>query len=263
MRMKSPLALLINMDGAEARLAHFTQQAERAGLSFERIAGVNGRAMSDSELQAHRDPGAIYPLAAGEIGALLSHRRAWQRIYDTGAAWGCVFEDDACLQPETGALISSLPEDMATPTIISLEASNGEYVAVSKKAIRFCSRDLYELRGVSIGAAAYALNRSACVRLLADEPRYAAAIDLYLFARRYGAIRGIRLLRLDPAPVIQADRLMTIEAAAEVGLASVVPERAKKLRPKLTFGKLLKREIYRMREQAWSIGAQRRTIPWG
>ena len=261
--MNSSLNLLINMDGADARLAHFTKQAEQAGVSFERLPAVNGRALSEEEVQAHRDPGAIYPLAAGEIGALLSHRRAWQCIFDSGAAWGVVFEDDSCLQPETGVLIANLSKDMAAPTILSLEASNGEPVAVSRKAIRFCNRYLYEMRGVSIGAAAYALNRAACARLLADEPRYATAIDLYLFARRYGSISGVKLLRMDPAPVIQADRLMTIEAATECGLASVVSERAKRLRPKLVFRKWVKREIYRIREQSWSIGARRQTIPWG
>jgi len=261
--MNSPLNLLINMDGADARLAHFAQQAEQGGVSFERLPAVNGRALSEEEVQAHRDPGAIYPLAAGEIGLLLSHRRAWQRIYDSGKAWGVIFEDDACLKPETGALIEALPDDCKSATIINFEATNGEPVIVSRKASRYRDRDLYELRGVSLGTAMYAINRAACAILLADKPQFAVSIDLYLTARRYGAIRGITTFKVDPAPVIQADRLMPLEEAQALGLASTYTVRAKKLRPKLTFGKWLKREIYRIREQAFTIGAQKRIKPWG
>ena len=259
--MSGPLNLLINMDGAHERLSHFHAQAAQAGLAFERVAAVNGRAMSEEELDLHRDPAAIYPLSAAEVGIALSHRRAWQSIVDAGVPWGSVFEDDACLQAQTGALLAALPTDFVKPTIVNLEATNGDPVALSKKTIRFCGRDLFELRGVSIGAAGYAINRAACLLLLAQPTCYATALDLYLFSRRFGAVDGIDVFKMDPAPVIQADRLMT--TASDMGLGSSVSDRGKRLRPKPVVSKMLRREIYRLREQVRSIGAQWRVIPWG
>lgn len=258
MRMNSPLALLINMDGAEARLAHFTQEAERAGLSFERIAGVNGRAMSDSELQAHRDPGAIYPLAAGEIGCTLSHRRAWQRICDSGKSWGVIFEDDACLSPQTGDILAQLPEDLERPSIIKLECSNGEALRLGMKSIAFAGRSLRPLRGASIGSAAYAITRSACEILLARRAVYAVPLDLYLFSRRHGAIGGLDVFMLAPAPVIQADR----REGHGNALASGITERGKRMRPRPRPSAMIKREIYRLREQMAALGSEKAIIDW-
>lgn len=260
--MGAHLNLLINMDGADERLAHFTAQANAAGVSFERITAVNGRAMGEDELARYRDPRAIYPLSPAEVGIALSHRHAWQAIVDAGVPWGSIYEDDACLNAQTGALLDALPGDMTAPTIVNLEATNGDPVAVSKKAIRFAGRDLYELRGISIGTAGYAVNRAACLKLLEAPAFYATALDLYLFSQRFGAIRGIQVFKMDPAPVIQADRLLA--TASEIGLASGVAEqRGKRLRPKPSFTKLIRRELYRLREQVQGLGAQWRVIPWG
>lgn len=256
--MNSPLTLLINMDGADARLAHFAQQAEGAGVSFERLPAVNGRALSEEDVQAHRDPGAIYPLAAGEIGCALSHRRAWQRIHDSGKIWGVIFEDDACLGPQTGEILAKLPENPERPSIIKLECSNGEPLRLGMKNIACAGRSLRPLRGASIGSAAYAITRSACEILLARRAVYAVPLDLYLFSKRHGAIRGLDVFMMTPAPVIQADRREEHGSA----LASGITERGKRMRPRPQPSAMIKREIYRLREKIDSFGSEKTIIDW-
>ena len=42
-------AYLINLDRSPERLAHFSAQARRAGLAFERIAAVDGRTLDEAQ----------------------------------------------------------------------------------------------------------------------------------------------------------------------------------------------------------------------
>jgi glycosyl transferase family 25 len=257
----APLSLLINMDGANERLAHFDGQARQAGVVYDRVSAVDGRAFTSQDLAVYQDPRAIYPLSAAEIGCALSHRKAWQKIFDTKASWGVVFEDDACLQPQTGILIASLPDIHASPTIVKLEATNGEAVALGPKVEVFSQRAFYRLRGLSIGTAGYAINRAACANLLAQRSQYAVPMDLYLFSRRFGAVTGIDVFMMDPALVIQADRLAPLDEQS--GLVSGIRERGKRMRPRPPLSKMIKRETYRIRENVLEWGATRHVIDWG
>lgn len=252
------ISLVLNLDGAQNRLAHFSEQAAQAGLSFERISAVDGRLLAPNEIADATARSAIYPLSPAEVGCALSHRRAWIRVLESGAAWGAIFEDDACLRPETGAILAALPDDLAPPTIIKLENYPPLEVSVDRKAIHFAGRRLRPLRGAAVGAAGYALNSAACRLLLDQRPRYRLPLDLYLFSRRHGAVRGVTAMVMDPAPVIQADR---IGRCMEIFRVSDAP-RGKKLQPRPNLLKTVIREAYRIREQFSEWGAERISPEW-
>ncbi|MDB5643471.1 MAG: hypothetical protein JWN07_2788 [Hyphomicrobiales bacterium] len=255
--MSQVIACVLNLDGFEDRLAHFATQARQAGVAFERLPAIDGRQMSADDVSGATDKAAIYPLAPTEIACLLSHRRAWARILDSKAPWGVVFEDDACLSAHTGQIIGSLPSDRSKPTIIKLETYGTEEVALGMKRIAFAGRALQELRGVAIGAAGYAINHSACQLLMDEAPRYALPSDLYLFSKRLGAFRSATVFMMNPAPVIQADRL---DERKQLFVSSL--QRGKKMQPRPTALKLVKREISRLREQFLAIGSERVSVPW-
>jgi glycosyl transferase family 25 len=255
--MSHVIALVLNLDGSEDRLAHFAAQANQAGVAFERLPAVDGREMSPNEISRATDKAAIYPLAPTEVACLFSHRRAWARILESEAPWGVVFEDDACLSAQTGQLIEALPSDRSKPTIIKLETYGPEKVALGMKHIAFAGRTLQELRGVAIGAAGYAINRSACRLLIDEAPRYALPSDLYLFSNRFGAFRNATIFMMNPAPVIQADRL---DEKKPLFVSSL--QRGKKMQPRPTALKLFKREVSRLREQILAIGSERVSVPW-
>lgn len=253
-----PLCLVLNLDGEDARLAHFADQAAHAGVKFERISAVDARVMPASALAQAIDPWAIYPLAPSDVGCLLSHRRAWERIVQSHMPWGTIFEDDACLSPQTGDLIDALPFDLVAPTIIKLETYGDRQVALGKRRISFAGRSLQKLRGLAIGTAGYALNRSACLLLLDEKPCYALPPDLYLFSRRYGAFKNATVFVMNPAPVIQADRLDEKKSL----FVSSYSQRGKQMRPRLPMSRLARREIYRVFEQFAAIGSIRTVVPW-
>jgi glycosyl transferase family 25 len=253
--MAKNIALVLNLDGAEDRLAHFAEQASRAEVAFERLPAVDGRKMSAREISNATDKAAIYPLAPSEIACILSHRRAWARIVESRAPWGVVFEDDVCLSAQTGRLIRSLPPYRSEPTIIKLETYGSQSVALGVKQIAFAGRTLQPLRGVAIGSAGYAITRSACLKLLAEEPRYALPSDLYLFSNRLGSFRKATVFVMNPAPVIQADRLEEKRA-----LFVSLLHRGKQMQPRPTALKLFMREIFRLRE-ARGRRLVRRSVP--
>lgn len=256
--MANNIALVLNLDGSNDRLAHFAEQASQAGVEFERLSAVDGRIMSADELSGATDKSAIYPLAPSDIGCLLSHRRAWARILESDAAWGVIFEDDACLSAHTGRIIAALPSDRTLPTIIKLETYGDQKVALDAKRISFAGRSLQQLRGIAIGTAGYAINRSACLLLMAQAPRFAVPSDLYLFSKRHGAFRNATVYMLNPAPVIQADR---IDDKKSIFVSSYI-QRGKQMQPRPGALKLLKREIYRVMEQLAAARAERIVIPW-
>ena len=93
---------VINLDRSVARLEHATRQLHGAGLEFERIAAIDGRAVPVPELARLCPENSRHfyaPLRVGEIGCYLSHLRALQIAQDRGIEPFVVFEDDFELEP--------------------------------------------------------------------------------------------------------------------------------------------------------------------
>jgi glycosyl transferase family 25 len=89
---------VINLKKSDKRLAKMVQTFEAANLNFSRIDAVNGR---DLNLLQLRNEGFYKPapeesrwLNPGEVGAYLSHRKAWKQILKDGVSYGIVLEDD-------------------------------------------------------------------------------------------------------------------------------------------------------------------------
>ena len=109
---------VINLDRSPDRLAAIAAQLDALGLSFERIAALDGRTLSDEFIQEvsprhivnrtyHRE------LGKAEIACSLSHKKAWQKIIDDDLDFAIVLEDDVELLdnfPEVFSLITDLPK---------------------------------------------------------------------------------------------------------------------------------------------------------
>ena len=63
---------------------------------------------------------------------------------------------------------------------------------------------------------------------------------------------------MNPAPVIQADRLDEKKSL----FVSSYSQRGKQMRPRLPMSRLARREIYRVFEQFAAIGSIRTVVPW-
>lgn len=90
---------LVNLDRAPDRLEVSRRVFAEAGLPFERVAAVDGAKLSPAERRAACPPFRFYLANAhrvlpGEIGCVLSHRKCWRMIQDSGEPLAAVFEDD-------------------------------------------------------------------------------------------------------------------------------------------------------------------------
>ena len=110
--------LVINLDRSPDRLTAITAQLDALGLSFERVAALDGRTLSDElieEVSPQHIVSKTYHRALGkaEIACSLSHRKAWQTIIDDDLDFAIILEDDVELLgnfTEVLSLICELPQ---------------------------------------------------------------------------------------------------------------------------------------------------------
>ena len=100
-----PKCFVINMDRSHVRRAHITQAFEKQGLVFERIAGIDGSALPEAELNKVYDEEHCIKLIGrglrkGEIGCTLSHIATWRAILEQDLEGAFIFEDDADFNPK-------------------------------------------------------------------------------------------------------------------------------------------------------------------
>ena len=105
---------VINMDtpNGQVRLKQMKIECATAGLSFERIVGVDG--MNSPMLDKVSQVCQTF-CAPSMIGCALSHLTVWQRIVDDELDAALIFEDDARLVPnfneKLSMAVSSVPSD--------------------------------------------------------------------------------------------------------------------------------------------------------
>ena len=84
---------LINLDRSPERLAHIRVQADAAGITFERVPGVDGATMTQPFLG---NTFANY-LSPGERGCYASHLLCCHKILEQNLPHALILEDDAVL----------------------------------------------------------------------------------------------------------------------------------------------------------------------
>lgn len=125
---------LINLDSDTERLEWMRNQFDGHGLSWARVSGVDlrGRVGQEAIAQWAHLPRAR--LAPAEIGCMMSHAKCWQKIIESGAELGCVFEDDVVLSSALGQLLN---EDSWIPRslgIVRLETNN-QICSISRRIL--------------------------------------------------------------------------------------------------------------------------------
>ncbi|WP_017444656.1 glycosyltransferase family 25 protein [Gayadomonas joobiniege] len=93
---------LINLDSSQDRYAFMAKQLTALAIPFERVAAVDGRILSKSEIDAvystkQNQNRYFKPLNNGEIGCYLSHRLIWQKIIGQNLPWAIILEDDSII----------------------------------------------------------------------------------------------------------------------------------------------------------------------
>ncbi len=92
-------------------------------------------------------------LGAGEIGCAESHRRALQRLVDSGARFGVILEDDAELAPDFRAAVEHLVSRTAGWDLVRLEQRKPD--ALARTGLRLpAGRTLVVPRNTTFGSTA-------------------------------------------------------------------------------------------------------------
>ena len=126
-----PHIFVVNLDRAKSRWEHIQEVMHDADLEIERLPGVDGRQLTETELKTYATKLSLFFQPKGVIGCYLSHRKFWQYVVDRNLPSAIIFEDDVRLIPNfKNKLVSSLQRldnDQLTYDIIFL----GVFVDVS------------------------------------------------------------------------------------------------------------------------------------
>jgi GR25 family glycosyltransferase involved in LPS biosynthesis len=168
---------VISLERTPERLATMAKQLDALHVPFTWIKAIDGQHLSEQDLRRIMPrPNHLmlrYPLSAGQIASTASHRLTIERIWESGADFACVMEDD-------GQLDSTFPEFLDRDWLATLPPFD-----VLKLASDWAGRrdDL----AVSIASRS---TRQVCVPL---HPSYSARC--YVLSRR-GAANALRRLRV-------------------------------------------------------------------
>jgi glycosyl transferase family 25 len=192
-------AFFINLDRHADRRAHIEGQLHNAGLSAERVAGVNGREVPpDLAGYFDLDSTSRYALTAGQIGCQASHLRVMRLITEMSLDVALVLEDDALLAEDVGEILAeTLQKVPAGWDIVRLCRSSTR--AVRPLATLSCGRSLVRYSRVPVGRAGYLVSRSGAAKLLRPRKMYIPGDDEI----SQSWLLGLDVYGIEPNPISQ------------------------------------------------------------
>ena len=122
---------VISLATSGKRRESIAGQLRALGMEFEIVDAVDGRSLSEAQLESVYDPDRATrilgrPMSRGEVGCALSHQRVYQRICDERIPLALVLEDDAKISEGLSRLHRFLTQTR-TPEfdVLSLHARGG------------------------------------------------------------------------------------------------------------------------------------------
>lgn len=120
---------LINLDRSPDRLKYVAPQIQKLGWNFHRIAGVDGAALTEAEIDQKVDAKAYQKYMGhlpkrGMIGCNLSHAKAWQTFLASSYEYALVFEDDVSFAPEELRKVLTFLMQNPISEIVSFEVAH-------------------------------------------------------------------------------------------------------------------------------------------
>lgn len=174
------------------------------GLSFERIAAVDGVNYYGPEARDVSVNATAATLTKFERACLASHRLAWTRLLADGAPFSCVLEDDVIFSPNFAGFINDTAWIPTGCEIVKLETFL-QPVMLSLDNLPARDRRLVKIRSLHYGSAAYIISRSAAEQLLAVTVAPFLPVDEVLFHPKFSKLHDA-VWQLDPALCVQAQR---------------------------------------------------------
>ena len=114
---------VINLERSTDRKAILEERAKIVGLDIEFIKAVDGRTLSDSEIESHTQP-LNYAYMRGEVGCALSHQKIYRKIIEEDIPYALILEDDVILPDDISELLHNIKIDTHKPNVTLLSRVN-------------------------------------------------------------------------------------------------------------------------------------------
>ena len=108
---------VINLDSSPERLSATAVQMDKIGLTFVRLAAVDGRRLDHKTLGIGAINTIGRQLTPGEVGCFQSHIKAAEAFLQTDAELGLVLEDDVSVTEHTMATLQAFCRDWPRQSI--------------------------------------------------------------------------------------------------------------------------------------------------
>lgn len=203
---------VINLDRAPERLQRIGEQLARVGLSWNRLAAVDARALTPAQRAQLDEPGyrRLHGKAPvlGELGCYLSHVEVMQRFLAGGAEFALVLEDDVLVRDTLPAVLQGLAAHAARWDMVKLSAvHSGTPVPLLELAP---GHRLAVMMSRCTGSSAYVVNRRAARAYLEGLLPMQLPYD-HVFDQ--GWRFGLKVRLVTPTPCVHDETVATTIAA--------------------------------------------------
>lgn len=206
---------VINMARSTRRMASIASQLQSIDLPFQRIEAVDGKLIENPETLGYCTSinQARYhkPLNLGEIGCILSHRKALESFLLSEHSCALILEDDAVIGSELVPAVTSLADTSDHWDIIKLYAGKK-----AKKAIEECQLTpavtLATPQKTPHSTIAQLISRSGAEKLLKLYRRFGEPADV---AMKHWWQHDLTILMTQPSIVVPEDEDSEIDIIAK------------------------------------------------
>lgn len=175
---------VVNLDRHPDRLASIEQQLTALGLSYFRVAAVDGSKLSQEELDQVYDPVLCKrslgrELARGEIGCAMSHLSIYKQMVASQMPLACVLEDDAQLSEKLSQVLEALEYlGSEQEPVVCLLTHVGRYTAWGAKTLSNTHHQICKTVH-AFCAHGYLINLAAARQMLSNNALLKTPIDYW------------------------------------------------------------------------------------
>jgi len=207
----------INLDNHTKRRTFMERQFDEHGISAQRVSAVDGAALPSEILGRFKTAHDMrFPMGPGEVGCFLSHVQCWTLLQQTGESHALVMEDDVIFGASLFQIVNAVDWDGLDADIVKLETNFSRTRMARAPVLELDRRGIHLLTGKHASTGAYVINRRAIERLMGFSKEINLPIDQFLFNPDFPIFHEMRVLQVDPAPIVQFSVLYPDDTTEEI-----------------------------------------------
>lgn len=207
------LSMVINLNESKDRWLRVSGRLNELGLVFDRISAVNGKTLTDKEVEALTYPLNHFEtkvrftrnLTRGEVGCFLSHRKCWKALVESGEKFAIIMEDDIRISSLAARYMKNnewLPSECDICQLSSLHEEIKGRVKEKKFKIGNGVEIVRPIFPTPLGTQCYIISVFAAKMALKMSKRLPCPVDNFLFSPWFDFSKIFPTWRLSPVLVV-------------------------------------------------------------